>query len=190
MEAREWNEQTTDIIKFVRKVDKEWNDQEGFFQPCELHKKDEEWIIHWLHADTFIDLTCRDQTGLQLQFHIEKLKRALPGAKVIIILEGLESMLSKARNARVNIYDTAARRIGGLQGARRNIDESLLDLDEDAIQDELIKMQLVHEIRILQTASTLESAEWVATLATDISSIPYRYIIYKDVLTADALKCF
>jgi hypothetical protein len=37
-------------------------------------------------------------------------------------------------------------------------------------------MQLIYEIRIIQTSSASDSAEWISILATDIASLPYRYL--------------
>ena len=175
VDVREWRTQTMGVIKFMRKVDKEWDEQEGWFRPCEEYRKDEEWIVHWLPVDEFVDLTCNDQTGLKLQFHIERLKKTIPGAKIVIILEGLTALLTRVKKAVANAHDAAAREIGGLEGARRNRNQELLDIDEEVIQNELIKIQLNYEIRIVHTSSTTESAEWITILATDIASIPYRF---------------
>ena len=63
------------------------------FQPCEEYRRDEEWIVYWLQAEKFLDLTAFDATGLALKFHMNKLKNVVAGAKVLVVLEGLTTVL-------------------------------------------------------------------------------------------------
>jgi len=159
-------------VKFVRKVQAEW-DQEGLlFQPCDEYKKDEEWIVHWLKAERFLELTALDVTGFALKFHMGKVRGVVPGAKVLVVLEGLTSVLGKAKNAVNRAMDAAAR---GTQ-ARANKDDKWAELDMEQVEMALIEMQLVYEVRIVQTACTTDSAEWISILTADIASIPYKYL--------------
>jgi crossover junction endonuclease EME1 len=176
IDTREWTTSTMDVIKFVRKVSSEWDEEGSMFRPCDEYKKDEEWIIHWMKADKFIDLVCNDQTGLALRFHLEKLKNVIHGNKILIILEGLGAFLAKARTARNRAHDTAVRNQRGEESRYRKDDQQFQYVSEEIVENALIEMQLVHEIRIVQTAAIPESAEWISILATDIASIPYRYI--------------
>ena len=173
-DTREWTTATIDVIKFVRKVNAEWDEEEGLFRPCNDYRRDEEWIIHWLKADKFLDLTSFDQTGLAWKFHIKKLKTVVPGAKILVVLEGLTGLLAKAKTVRNRVHDAAVRaQLGGPAPLKK--DERLEGLDVEEVENVLIEMQLVHEIRIVQTSSAPDSAEWISILATDIASIPYRY---------------
>lgn len=173
MDTREWNPPTPDIIKFVRKVNAEWDVEGGFFRPCEEYRRDEEWIIHWMKADKFVELTSSDQTRLALRFHMERLKNVIPGAKVILILEGLAAVFTRAMNAVKRNHDARARAHMGEQSRGRK-DNALHDLDVNAVEDALVELQVVYEVRIVQTTSAPDSAEWISILATDISSIPHK----------------
>ena len=175
VDTREWTTTTLDVIKFVRKVNAEWDEEGGLFRPCNDYRRDEEWIIHWLKADKFLDLTSFDQTGLAWKFHIEKLKKVVPGAKMLVVLEGLTGLLAKAKTVRNRLHDAAVRaQLGGPAPPRK--DERLEGLDVEEVENTLIEMQLIHEIRIVQTSSSPDSAEWISILTADIASIPYRYI--------------
>ena len=174
IDTREWSTVTMDVIKFVRKVNADWDEEGGLFRPCEDYRRDEEWIIHWLKADKFLDLTSFDQTGLAYQFHIENLKNVVPGAKILVVLEGLTTLLARAKTVRNRIHDAAVRAELGVQ-ARSKKDDRLEHLDVEDLENILIEMQVVHEIRIVHTSSAPDSAEWISILAADIASIPYKY---------------
>ena len=127
--------------------------------------------MHWLKAERFLELTTWDATGLALKFHMAKVKGVVNGAKVLVVLEGLANVVGKAKNAVKRVMDAAAR---GTQ-ARANKDDKWAELDVEKVEMALIEMQLVYEVRIVQTACTADSAEWISILAADIASIPYRY---------------
>jgi crossover junction endonuclease EME1 len=172
MDTREWNP-SVDVIKFVRKVIAEWDDEGSIFRPCEEYRKDEDWIIHYLKADKFLDLVVFDPTGLLWGYHLGAVQNVLPGKKIIVILEGLGSLFAKAKTARNRAYDSTVR---GTQG-RAHKDDRLRSLDDkelEKVEKKLIEMQVEHEIRLVHTTSPADSAEWISIFATDISSIPYR----------------
>lgn len=159
-------------MKFVRKVQAEWDAEGLLFRPCDEYRKDEEWIVHWLKAERFLELTALDVTGLALKFHMARVRGVVPGAKMLVVLEGLAGVIGKAKNAVKRTKDAAAR---GTQ-ARANKDDKWGELDVEQVEMALIEMQLVYEARIVQTACTADSAEWISILAADIASIPYKYI--------------
>jgi crossover junction endonuclease EME1 len=181
MDTREWNPPTPNVIKFVRKVNAEWDEEGGFFRPCDEYRRDEDWIIHWLKADKFVELTSSDHTGLALKFHIERLKNVVPGAKVVLVLEGLTAVLTRAANALKNVLVGRSRAMmPGNQSQNRPRNDVIPEgLNVAAVEDALVELQLLHEIRIVQTSSAPDSAEWISILATDISSIPYKYVLLR-----------
>ena len=170
----------------------EWDEEGMLFQPCEEYRKDEEWIVHWLKAENFLDMTTFDPTGLALKFHIDTLKNVVPRAKVLVVLEGLASLLGKAKTAVRRAMDATVRGVT----ARANKDDKWAGLDVEQVEMALIEMQLVYEMRIVQTSSTADSAEWISILAADIASIPYKYaahnppILTVTRLMVDGVKCF
>lgn len=173
IDTREWTSCLHDTIKFVRKVKGEWDEEAGLFRPCDEYRRDEEWIIHWMKAEKFVDLAVFDETGMALQFHLGRIRESVSGASMLLVLEGLGTLLSRAKNARGRVHDAAVRTQLG-ENSRTKRDERLLELDSEKVEEALIEMQLVHEIRIIQTSSPADSAEWISILAADIASIPYR----------------
>jgi hypothetical protein len=161
-----------DVLKFVRKVVAEWDEEESYFKPVDEYRREEEWIVHYLTAELFVEKVCFDHTGLAWQYHLDEIKRVLQGKKMVLVLEGLARLFQRAKNAIIRAHDANAR------GApsRVNKDERLKGLDREKVEEILIEMELLHEISVVQTTSPQDSAEWMSILAIDISSIPYRYV--------------
>jgi crossover junction endonuclease EME1 len=173
IDTREWSTATGNVIKFIRKVQMEWDEEGRLFLPCEEYRKDEEWCIHWLDAEKFIELTVFDITGLAWEHHLKRIKDSVPGGKVLIVLEGLSTIFNHHINARNRAHLNNLR--GGADRARTNPHDKYLNLNVEDVQDMLIKMQLVYDLRVTHTSSPDDSAEWISILAVDIASIPYRY---------------
>ena len=176
MDTREWKMVDMNIIKFARKVTAEWDEEGSLFRPCEEYRRDEEWIIHWMNAETFVELAYYDLTGLQLDFHFENVKSMVPGKKLFLVLEGLAALFNRAKTAKNRVYQSAvSTHMGGpARGSQHN--NTLADLDVEKVEMALINLQLRHEIRVVQTTCAADSAEWVSILAADIATIPYRYL--------------
>jgi hypothetical protein len=172
IDTREWSTATSNVIKFVRKVQVEWDEEEGLFLPCEEYRKDEEWCVHWLDAGRFIELTAFDATGLAWDYHLKSVKDSVPGAKVLMVLEGLSAIFAQHKNARNRAHQNNALGLG--ENVRPNSKDKYLDLNVDDVQNMLITMQLVQDLRVQHTSSLDDSAEWISILAVDIASIPYK----------------
>jgi crossover junction endonuclease EME1 len=179
VDTREWTPTASDVIKFVRKVNADWDEEGGYFRPCdEEYRRDEEWIIHWLHAEEFVQKACYDPTGRALKVHLERVKDVLPGKKVVIMLQGLAALVNKAKLLEDRQHKADVRNhLGGSSQGRHAREYSLADLKVEELEMALIEMQLRHEIRIVQTTDDADSAEWISILATDIASIPYKYLL-------------
>jgi ERCC4 domain len=189
IDTREWSTANATLIKFVRKVQMEWDDEEKLFLPCEEYKKDEEWCIHWLDAERFIELTAFDATGVAWDYHLKRIKDSVPGQKVLILLEGLSAVFSQQKNANNRIRVQHVRnQMGERQRPNSKDSDKYIDLNIEDVQNMLIKMQLVQELRITYTSSTEESAEWISILATDIASIPYRFANFHLKLITDGVE--
>src|SRR5436305_13014470 len=171
IDTRESSSLPLDIIKFVRKVQSEWDENEGLFRPCEEYRKDEQWIIHWLRGEKFLELTQLDQTGLAWKYHLDNLTMVAGGGgtKVLVVLEGLGGLMGKVKNVRNRVHDNAVRRHLGVGGSgatgRGRKDEWLEGIDVDAVENISIEMQIIHEMRIVQPSSASDSAEWIPILA-------------------------
>ncbi|OAL75650.1 hypothetical protein A7D00_1250 [Trichophyton violaceum] len=59
-------------------------------------------------------------------------------------------------------------------------------IDEDAIEDALLQLQVVHSCLVHETANSTESASWIKTFTEHISTVPYRRELMK---SQDASFC-
>lgn len=178
LDAREWHPPIPNVIKFVRKVQVEWDPEGLLFRPCEEKREEEKWIVLWMSGLEFVELVF-DSTGVKLDLFIRRLKRCIQGAEPIIIVEGLAKEIKKQKTAEKRAHDRAVRGQLGNERAKvaRNETPStqgLLKIDEEVLENALIEIQLQHEVRVVHTDKTPDSAEWISILATDIATIPYR----------------
>jgi crossover junction endonuclease EME1 len=47
-------------------------------------------------------------------------------------------------------------------------------VDEDLVEDALLRLQVMHGALIHHTAATVETAEWILVFTQHISTVPYR----------------
>jgi crossover junction endonuclease EME1 len=47
-------------------------------------------------------------------------------------------------------------------------------VDEDLVEDALLRLQVMHGTLIHHTAAMIETAEWIVVFTQHISTIPYR----------------
>ncbi|ROV97117.1 hypothetical protein VMCG_07510 [Cytospora schulzeri] len=60
-------------------------------------------------------------------------------------------------------------------------------IDEDAVEDALLQLQVVHGAKVHHTTAPIETAQWVAIFTQHISTIPYRR--QRDAASASAAFC-
>ena len=151
------------------------------FRPCEERREEEKWIVQWMSAEEFIEMAGCD-TGVRLDLFVRRLRRCIPGTMPIIVLEGLAKEVKKQKTAEKRAHDKAVRQqLGNDNGNRSNrtviSGEIARNFDEEDLENALIEIQLQHEVRIIHTEKSSESAEWISILATDIASIPYKSLL-------------
>lgn len=92
--------------------------------------------------------------------------------------------MRKNRNARNRNYQAAVldqsdshgqdSSAGGLDPAAKRKKQRIEVIDEDIIEDALLRLQIANNCLIHHTATTVETAEWVVHFTQQISQIPYR----------------
>jgi hypothetical protein len=176
--AVEYDSPIPNVIRWRRKVAKEFNEELGHWTAAEERIETEKHIICLLSAKEFVALAIpSDDDGETLEKHVASLKSAYKDCKPIYLIEGLDALVKKSKNARNRAHQAAARSAMGAADAivtssRKRKDEAF---DEDRVEDELLRLQVIHHCLIHQTATTVETAEWVATGFTQhISTIPYK----------------
>ncbi|KAL2865152.1 uncharacterized protein BJX67DRAFT_359388 [Aspergillus lucknowensis] len=182
------------VVKWRRKAKTKFNDHLGYWEPCELHIREEEHVLCHLTAQEFVDMvtsTLNSDTPdapSELELHVLRLKRIHAGSTVIYLIEGLTAWMRKNTNARNRAYQAELHRnLGEVQGLSSTASSSAAThrkktnkpadpppIDDDIIEDALLNLQVAHGCLIHQTAAPPESAEWIKNFTEHISTVPYR----------------
>ncbi|KAL4998704.1 ERCC4 domain-containing protein [Aspergillus recurvatus] len=181
------------VVKWRRKMKATYNRSLGYWEPCELHIREEEHVLCLVTAQEFVDMVTSspdsDTPGApsELESHILRLKRTYPRCTVIYLIEGLAAWMRKNANSRNRAYQAEFRRnLDEVQGSskptrttstsrRKKINKpETTPIDDDTIEDALLKLQVTHNCLIHQTAAPPESAEWIKVFTEHVSTVPYR----------------
>ena len=171
------------IIKWRRKVAATFNDELGHWEPTPETIQKEKHVTCLLSAKEFVDLASADPTEADdqdLEAHVLKVKSNFEDCIPIYLIEGLTAWMHKNKNTRNRAYQAAVlSQMDGAtetsQTASRRKKPAAEYIDEDMIEDALLRLQVMHGCLIHHTAATVETAEWIANFTQHISTIPYRY---------------
>ena len=175
------------IIKWRRKVDRVYNAERGYWDP--LHKtviQDEKHAMCLMTAKEFVALASADPAdfdGEDLEAHVLKFKSKFETCTPIYLIEGLNAWMRKNKTIRNRAYQAAVLNqdnqwngSGNEKQAKRKKPTDQY-VDEDMIEDALLRLQVINNCLIHHTATTIETAEWIANFTQHISTIPYKYSI-------------
>ncbi|KAI9755735.1 MAG: hypothetical protein M4579_004165 [Chaenotheca gracillima] len=178
------------VIRWRRKVTARYNEELGHWEPAPLEIKQEKHILCLLYAKDFVDMACADPAetdGLDVDSHVLKLQTTAQDCKVIYLIEGLTAWMRKNKNVRNRAYQAAVRRQIPAQSDEGGAELSTTQrgkcgqkkpapeyIDEDLIEDCLLRLQVLHNCLIHHTAAPAETAEWISHFTQHISTIPYR----------------
>ena len=169
------------VIKWRRKVKAEYDEEEGQWRPIPQRIEDEGHILCHLPAVDFVEIAVASTTisgNGDIGVHVSSLKSRFPGCKLIYLIEGLTAWMRKNRNNRNKAYQDAVRGQGASaedhQPSRKRKNVPAAYIDEDAIEDALLELQVGHDCLIYQVTCPAESAEWIKNFTEHISTIPYR----------------
>lgn len=180
------------IIKWRRKVKARYNPEKEYWEPIEpMEIEDEKHIMCLMSAQEFVDLASSPATdnfphektpSLNLNSHVQKLKSKFPkDSKPIYLIEGLTTWMRKNKTLRNRAYQSAV--LSQMDNPAENpvsrrskLQPSAAHeyIDEDIIEDGLLRLQVMNNCLIHHTANTTETAEWVATFTQHISTIPSK----------------
>ena len=172
------------VIKWKREVKAEFDEEEGQWKPITKRIEDENHVLCHLQAGEFVELVLGSTTQSpvvdeqDLQLHVGQLNSRYPNSRLIYLIEGLAAWMRKNRNTRNRAYQDAvhgqARSVEGTSNPRKRKKGSAVYIDEDAIEDALLQLQVNHECLIYQTSCPSDSAEWIKNFTEHVSTIPYR----------------
>ena len=159
-----------------------WNPELDYWEPLEyMQIENERHVLCIMSAKEFVALAIAQNEEQDVETHVAKLKSAYENSIPIYLIEGLQIWMRKNRTAENRAYqakvlsqaqadDTSA----GNQPKRRKAPVEIID--EDMIEDALLRLQVMNGCLVHHTMTTVETAEWVANFTQHISTIPYRYL--------------
>ena len=172
------------IIKWRRKMKARWNAQLDYWEPIEpMEIHEEKHVMCLMSAKEFIALTTVQNNDQDIETHVAKLKSAHECCIPIYLIEGLHGSMQKSKTAENRAYQERVNSLNraedltstSQQGPRRKKPVTEI-IDEDLIEDTLLRLQVLHNCLIHHTSTPKETAEWVANFTQHISTIPYRSV--------------
>ena len=186
VEATTYSSPVPNIIKWRRKVTAEFNRELGHWEPIPQEIRRESHVLCLLSAKDFVDMASvnpAEVDGQDLEAHVLKVKSKYDDSTAIYLIEGLEAWMRKNKNVRNRAYQAAmlrqtdGQRAGpATAGSSKRKKPEAEYIDEDMVEDALLRLQVVHSCLIHHTAIPVETAEWISNFTQHISTIPYRYI--------------
>ncbi|KAM5438162.1 hypothetical protein McanMca71_000420 [Microsporum canis] len=181
------------MVSWRRKVTARFNEA-GHWEPCAPTVKPEDYILCFLTGDEFADMAIAPQGNNTVKAYFQKISGAYPNCKQIYLIEGLFACIRKEKNSRNRSYQAAIlQQIDNDQHntagepvsqpkrkrATRRIPGPAPQVDEDAIEDALLQLQVQHSCLVHHTTTPGESAAWIKIFTEHISTIPYRRELMK-----------
>jgi crossover junction endonuclease EME1 len=178
VECKEWNNPIPNVVKWRRKVDSVYNEELGHWEPVPKQIKSEKHVMCFMTAKEFVDLTMADE-GRDLDAHFLRMKARFDECSIIYLVEGLTAWMRKNRNVKNRQFTEAVRsqmsreleEPSNQKGKKKKQQEYV---DEDMIEDSLLRLQVIHGAQIHHTAATVDTAQWIMIFTQHISTTPYR----------------
>ena len=175
VEHSTWDE-TAPIVKWKRKVQAKYDREKGHWVPTPAHIKVEEHIIYVMTAEEFVERVTADE-GADIDIHVLRLKAKFNSCKIIYLVQGYTIWTRKNRNFKnrkfmesVNSQIPQEAPIA-TQRSRRKEHKYV---DENILEDALLRLQVIHGAMIHHVMLKHETAEWIVTFTQHISTIPYK----------------
>ena len=193
VEATSYQSPIPNLIKWRRKVESRFNAEKGYREKLPAKEIDpEKHVICLVSANELADIVGSDTDGHKqgLDVHVAQIKSTFDDCILIYMIEGFDVWIRKNRNARNRAYTAAVRGEVGMQGeetsknrqpaASRQKVQQTSTVDEDMIEDGLLRLQVVHNCLVHHAAAPVETAEWIVHFTEQISQIPYRSVASYD----------
>ncbi|RDW66069.1 hypothetical protein BP6252_09704 [Coleophoma cylindrospora] len=172
-------ESSIPVVKWRRKVENTYNTVSDLWEPCPKHIRDEKHILYIMLAQEFVDLAAGEE-GKDLDALALLLQTKFQGCKTIFLIEGLMAWERKNRGIKNKEFQQAVRNMAGeeeatqSQARKRTKKDPPKYVDEEMVEEALLRLQLIHKPLIHHTNAQLETAQWIMTFTQHISTIPYR----------------
>ena len=188
IEATSYQSPVANLITWRRKVKSRFNEELGYWEPLDAMRiVNEKHVLCLMSAQEFVNLVSlgsEEPDGISIETHVSRLKSHFEDCKPIYLIEGLEVWMRKNKSTLNRAYQAAVISSIDAQvppaqderptGKSRRGKASSHYIDEDIVEDALLRLQVVEECLVHHTATTVETAEWVANFTQHISTIPAR----------------
>ena len=168
------------IVKWRRKIKRKWNANAERWEPIErMVIEDEKHILCYMPAKDFANIAMA-QTGTDdIETHVTKLKTAYEDCIPIYLIEGLHNLINKSKNTENRAYQARVLAQDAVQvaPAKPRKQAQPVCVNEEAIEDALLSLQVMHGCLVHQTPEGKISAEWIMHFTQHISTVPYKYFI-------------
>ncbi|KAL8904235.1 MAG: hypothetical protein Q9207_003395, partial [Kuettlingeria erythrocarpa] len=198
VEVTSYQSPVENVVRWRRKVESRFNNKTGCRELLAIKEIDsEKHVMCLISANELAELVALDiaNESQGLEEHVARIKSAFKDCIIIYMIEGLDSWIRKNRNARNRAYTAAVRSqldsntedgsATGSTASTRRKKQRTDTVDEDMMEDALLRLQVVHSCLLHHAAASVETAEWVAHFTEQISQIPYR----QEQMTRDAAFC-
>lgn len=177
-----------DTIRWRRNVDSYFDEDKGYRVSMPREIRVESHILCLLPVKAFVELATAEPAQAEndtIDQHVLKLKTNYPGCTVVYLIEGLNAWMKKNKSirnrdfqspilAQVDMTNPEGTSAGRQPSKRKRAKERYID--EDLLEDALLRLQVSHGCLIHNTATPFETASWVVNFTQHISLIPYRHV--------------
>ncbi|KAG4437987.1 hypothetical protein IFR05_006527 [Cadophora sp. M221] len=177
VECTNWDSELP-VVKWRRKVEAKYNEEAGHWEPTKPHITHEKHIMCVITAQALVDLITGAE-GQDLDAHTLRLKVKFESCEVIYLVEGFMAWMRKNKTLLNRQYTAAVRSHAANANeapttSQRKKKKEPEYVNEDLIEDALLRLQIHHNTFIHHTNAMVETAEWILNFTQHISSIPYK----------------
>ncbi|TVY46268.1 Crossover junction endonuclease [Lachnellula occidentalis] len=175
VEHSTWNE-TAPIVKWKRKVQSKYDDEKGHWVPTPAHIKAEEHIIYIMTAEEFVERVTADERA-DVDIHVLQLRAKFESCKIIYLIQGYTVWTRKNRNFKNRKFTESVNSQMPQEAptaTQRKKKKEHEYVDENILEDALLRLQVIHGAMIHHVMMKHETAEWIVTFTQHISTIPYK----------------
>ena len=177
-QVRTYDSPLPGLIKWQQKVTRDFDEELSHWVRAD-RIDDNKWVLYLLSGERFCQIISGDgQDGDNLETHVAKVKALYPECDLIFLIEGLEVWVRKSRSTQNRAYQAAVRRLEEQEQqtqARRRKQNKVI-VDEEAVEDALLELQVAHKFKIQQTLNPTETAEYILSFTQQTSLIRHGYV--------------
>ncbi|PVH84163.1 hypothetical protein DL98DRAFT_485407 [Cadophora sp. DSE1049] len=166
------------VVRWRRKVEAKYNEEAGHWEPTPLHIRQEKHIMCVVTAQRLVELITGAE-GHDLDTYTLRLKSKFEPCDIIYLVEGFMAWMRKNKTLLNRQYTAAVRSHVQSEvptASQRKKKKDPEYVNEDLIEDALLRLQIHHNTFIHHTNALVETAEWILNFTQHISSIPYKTV--------------